>query len=88
MTAAPEFSTGSATWTSSNPSVATVAAGLATSTGYGTTTITATVDGVSATASLTVGTPALASISVTPQTVSIYQGTAIQLQGYRRVRGR
>jgi hypothetical protein len=74
------FLTGSATWTSSNPSVATVAAGLATSTGYGTTTVTASLDGVSATASLTVGTPALASIAITPQTVSIYQGTAIQLK--------
>jgi uncharacterized protein YjdB len=27
-----------------------------------------------------VGTPALASIAITPQTVSIYQGTAIQLK--------
>jgi hypothetical protein len=53
---------------------------LATSTGYGTTTITATMNGVSATAQLTVTTPALTSIAVTPQSTTIYQGTAIQLK--------
>ena len=73
------FLTGSATWTSSNTSVATVASGLATSTGYGTTTITATVGGQSATASLTVAEPTLVSITVPPATVTVYQGTAIQL---------
>jgi 6-phosphogluconolactonase (cycloisomerase 2 family) len=73
------FLTGSATWTSSNRSVATVAAGLATSTGYGTTTITASVGGQSATASLIVAEPALTSITVAPSTVTVYQGTAIQL---------
>jgi trimeric autotransporter adhesin len=74
------FLTGSATWTSSSPSVATIAAGLATSTGYGTTTITAAYSGVSTTATLTVTTPALTSISVTPQSTTIYNGTAIQLK--------
>jgi 6-phosphogluconolactonase (cycloisomerase 2 family) len=73
------FLTGSATWTSSNQSVATIAAGLATSTGYGTTTITATVNGISATAQLEVTTRALTSITVAPQSFAIYQGTALQL---------
>jgi hypothetical protein len=74
------FLTGSATWSSTNQNVATVAAGLATSTGYGTTTITATVNGLTATASLTVSLPTLLSIVVTPSTPTIYQGTAIQLK--------
>ena len=74
------FLTGSASWTSSNQTVATVAAGLATSTGYGTTTITATVNGVSTTATLTVTAPALTSINVTPQSTTIYDGTALQLK--------
>lgn len=73
------FLTGSATWSSSSTGVATVSAGLATSTGYGTTTITATVNGVSATAALTVTTPALTGITVTPPSVTVYQGTSLQL---------
>lgn len=60
--------------------MATVAGGLATSTGYGATTITATVNGYSATTSLTVAEPPLTSIAVTPQPISVYQGTAIQLK--------
>lgn len=55
------FLTRSASWSSSDQTVATVAAGLATSTGYGTTTITASIDGLSATASLTVTIPTLSS---------------------------
>jgi 6-phosphogluconolactonase (cycloisomerase 2 family) len=74
------FLTGSATWSSSDTGVATIAAGLTTSTGYGTTMITATVNGVSATATLTVTTPTLTSITVTPQSTTIYKGTAIQLK--------
>ena len=73
------FLTNSATWSSSSPSVATVIAGLATSMGYGTTTITATVGGQLTTASLTVAEPPLSSITVAPSTVTVYQGTAIQL---------
>jgi len=73
------FLTRSASWSSSDTTVATVTSGLATSTGYGTVTITATIDGLPATASLTVVQPVLSSISITPQTVTVYQGTAIQL---------
>ena len=47
--------------------------------GYGTTTITATVGGQLTTASLTVAEPPLSSITVAPSTVTVYQGTAIQL---------
>lgn len=74
------FLTGSASWSSSDTGVATVATGLATSTGYGTTTITASVGGMSTTATLTVGNQDLTGITVTPQTITIYQGTAIQLK--------
>jgi hypothetical protein len=73
------FLTESAQWSSSDQTVATVAAGLATSTGYGPTTITASIGGQSATASLTVIMPTLSSISITPQAVTVYSGTALQL---------
>jgi trimeric autotransporter adhesin len=74
------FLTGSAAWSSSNTGVATIASGLATSTGNGATTITATVNGISSTATLTVTATALNSISVTPQSTTVYDGTAIQLK--------
>jgi len=73
------FLTRSASWSSSDTTVATVTSGLATSTGYGTTTITASIDGQSATASFKVIMPALSSISITPQAVTVYSGTALQL---------
>ncbi|MFY9746177.1 MAG: FG-GAP-like repeat-containing protein [Acidobacteriaceae bacterium] len=73
------FLTESATWTSSNQNVATIAAGLATSTGYGTTMITATVNGISAMAQLDVTTTVLSSITIAPASFAIYQGTALQL---------
>lgn len=74
------FLTGSATWTSSQTSVATVSVGLATSTGYGETIITATINGISTTATLNVTTPALNSITIAPSSVTVYQGTALQLK--------
>ena len=76
------FLTGSAAWSLTNRSVATVLAGLATSKGYGETTITATMEGISATATLTVTPPpppALTGITVTPATVTVYQGIAVQM---------
>lgn len=65
-------------WSSSNPSVATVAAsGLATSTNdasaTGTSTITATVSGLSAQASLTVTPPALVSVTVEPPSATVVE---------------
>jgi hypothetical protein len=75
--------TGSATWASSNPAVATVDQnGLATAMGVGTMTITATVvtaDGpVTGSATLTVTAPALTSITVTPANASMSVGSTQQ----------
>ena len=69
--------TGVAQWSSSNMSVATVAAGLATAVGGGTTTISATMAGVSpATATLTVN--SFTSITVSPSDPSIAAGQTQQ----------
>ncbi|MGZ4816244.1 MAG: Ig-like domain-containing protein [Terriglobales bacterium] len=73
----------SASWTSSNASVATVSqAGLATAVAAGTTTITATVQTsagpVSGSATLTVNAPSLVSIAVTPANPSIATGQTQQ----------
>ncbi len=73
--------TASATWTSSNTNVATIAAGgLATTTTPGTATITATdtSTGINGSTTMTV-IPALVSISVTPSNPSIAFGTTVQL---------
>lgn len=69
------------TWSSSNTAVATInASGLATAVGAGSTTITASANGLSAQAALTVNasTKTLSSIAVTPPTVSIAAGAAQQ----------
>lgn len=71
----------SATWTSSNTSVATIDnSGLATAVAAGTTTITATSNGISGTATLTVTAPAptLVSIAVTPANPSVSAGSTEQ----------
>ena len=52
--------------------------GRATTHGYGTTTITATYSGQTATGTLTVTQPAIASLVVTPSSPTIASGTAIQ----------
>jgi hypothetical protein len=71
--------TSTAAWSSSSVGVATInAAGLATAVAAGTSTITATVSGVSGTASLTVAAKTVASIAVTPATMSIVAGTTQQ----------
>jgi uncharacterized protein YjdB len=69
--------TTTATWTSSKPTVATVASGLATAIAAGSTTLTATLTGVSGTATLTV-TPTLSSIGVTPNPGAIEIGATQQ----------
>ena len=64
-------------WSSSSPSVATInSSGLATGVDAGSTTITATVDGKSGTATLTVTEPppVVASVAVSPSSVSIEEG--------------
>ena len=71
--------TAHATWTSSNPAFATVSnaaasKGIATGVAPGTTTITATVDGVVGSTSVTVSSASLLSIEVTPSSSSLPAG--------------
>lgn len=71
------------TWSSASPNVATQSNaagsnGVATSVGQGSTTITAALGSLSASATLTVSAAALASIGVTPIGASIARGTAQQ----------
>jgi uncharacterized protein YjdB len=79
-----KFLSESATWSSSNTSVATISStpgtnGLATNVSYGTTTVTASYAGQTATATLTVQAPALVAIAVTPSSYTIASGTGVQL---------
>ncbi len=68
------------TWTTADPSVATVAqTGLITGVTAGTTTITATSEGRSGTLALTVTPAAVATVSVTPTTGTIIVGSTRQL---------
>ncbi len=69
-------------WTSANSSLANInvngAQGLAMGTAMGSTSISATSGSVSASAALTVTSPTLTSISITPSAASIAQGTTLQ----------
>lgn len=68
------------TWASSNQLVATIdAQGKLTAVTAGTTTITATSEGKSGTAAITISTAAVASVSVQPSTPSVIAGTSTQL---------
>lgn len=71
--------TSSATWTTSNPAVATVVGGLVQSRGAGTATITASSGGFTAQTSVTVGGAALVSLAITPANQSIALGNTLQL---------
>jgi uncharacterized protein YjdB len=83
--------TGSATWTSSQPGVATItsssgggpgggaAGGVATPVATGSTTITASFGGYSATTTLTVGSGTLSSIDITPSPLTVAVGATQQL---------
>jgi len=69
-----------ATWSTADTGVLTVvatgaSAGLATAVAAGTTSITATLGGISGTTSVTVTAPTLTSISVTPATATLFVGT-------------
>jgi len=73
--------TSTATWSSSSAGVASVNAGLVTAVAAGTTTITASQDGVSANAGVIVNTSALQSIDVTSTTTTtVSAGSTIQLK--------
>jgi uncharacterized protein YjdB len=70
----------SATWSSSQTSVATIAAGgLASGVAVGTSTITATYGSITGSTALTVGQPVLVAIAVTPANPSFALGTTLQL---------
>ena len=76
--------TGASTWTSSDPTVASVGtaggtAGVATPIKAGTTTVTANYQGVSGTSVLTVSTAKLKSIAITPSPLSVVIGGHQQL---------
>jgi len=74
-----------ATWTSDNAAAATVAAsGLATGVTPGSATITATIEGQSASAAVTVVPAAVASVEVTPATASLEVGTGLVLTATMR----
>ena len=71
--------TGQVAWASSNTAVATIdSAGLAVGLAQGTSTITASLNGVSSSTSVTVAPAALVSIAVVPANASIAQGTTGQ----------
>jgi len=71
--------TNTASWSSSNPSAATISSsGFATSAAMGSTMITAASSGVSGSTSLTVTAPALVSMAVSPSSVSIAASTTTQ----------
>ncbi len=68
------------TWTSSNPSVATVnGSGRVTGVGAGSATITATSEGQSGTAAITVTSVPVASVTVSPASASVGVGQTVQL---------
>ena len=68
------------TWSSNNTAVATVSSsGVVTAVAAGTATITATSEGKSGSAALTVSNFAVATVNVQPQNNTIFQGSSIQL---------
>jgi len=67
------------TWSTSNANVATVAAGVVTATGPGTATITATSEGKTGTATVNVTAVPVATVSVSPATVSLTTGGTQQI---------
>ena len=73
--------TGTVSWSSSNPGIASIAStGLAAGRTSGTTTIAAQMNGISGQTTLTVtGGPALVSVSVSPTSSHIAAGTTVQL---------
>ena len=71
--------TSTVTWSTLSASVATInSSGLLTSDGQGTTTVTATLGGVSGSANFTVTAPALKSIKISPSSASIVYGSTQQ----------
>jgi 6-phosphogluconolactonase (cycloisomerase 2 family) len=74
-----QFLTSSVSWSSSDTSIATISAGgLATTTGFGTATIMATLGSASASTTLTVTSATLSSITIFPMNYTISLGHAVQ----------
>ena len=74
-----KFLTQSGTWTIANTSIAQLAGqGLVQTVAYGSTTITASYGGFTATTALNVVLPAVASVAVTPSSYTLASGTAVQ----------
>lgn len=75
----------SISWTSTTPLVATITAqGLVTAVAPGTATVTATVEGKTATTTLVVSPVPVQSVSITPPTGSLYTGQTLQLAATAR----
>src|SRR6516162_1004947 len=71
--------TGSVTWSSSNPSIATVTSGgLVKGVAQGNATVSAASGGVTGNTSITVGPPNLTSVAVTPSSASVFAGLTQQ----------
>ena len=94
LTASPKDSGGNTltgrtiTWSSSNTSVATVAAsGLVTAVATGSATITATSEGQTGTSQITVIVPPVASLVVSPHAASLIDGGTVQLSATTRDAG-
>ncbi len=67
-------------WASSNPAVATVdAAGVVSAVAPGTATITATSEGVSGSAAVSVALPPIASVALQPRSATLQRGATVQL---------
>ena len=76
------------TWSSSNVSAATISAsGLVTGVTVGTVLITATIDGAAGNASITVALPPVATIAITPTTLSVVEGDTSRLRTVLTVAG-
>ena len=71
--------TGSVTWSSSPGNIVTVSAGLASATGLGTTTVTATSGAISGSDTITVSAASLVSIAVSPSNPAVINGKTKQL---------
>jgi len=68
------------TWTTSDPAIATVGStGIVTTTGAGVVTVSASTDGVTGSATLTVSDIPVSSVTVSPAVVSLTTGSALQL---------
>jgi trimeric autotransporter adhesin len=82
MTAVPRDAAGAAlagravSWTSASPAVATVSpSGMVTGVSVGTAVLTATIEGISGSATVTVSNAPVASVTVSPTAVSLVEGT-------------